>query len=113
MCVIWVFFSDMKVSQVRSQNGKVRYFLPNTYYSCFNESIMFYLYVWCLEPAKKMPKLRDYKRNKINISSNFYPTAIKGWAGLVFTHGVRMGGRSKGQVVGKSLSRWYLRNHMV
>ena len=40
---------------------------------------------------------------------NFYPTALKGCQGIVFSHGVRMGGR----VVGKSLSRLYLRNRKV
>ena len=33
-------------------------------------------------------------------TSHFYPTALKGCVGIVFTHGVRMGG----QTVGKSLS---------
>ena len=27
------------------------------------------------------------------VASNFYPTALKGCRGIVFTHGVRMGGR--------------------
>ena len=40
------------------------------------------------------------------IAHNFYPTAIKGCRGIVFTHGVRMGGWA----VGKSLSGQYLRN---
>ena len=39
----------------------------------------------------------------------FYPTALKGCQGIVFTHDVRMGGR----VAGNSLSRLYLRNRKV
>ena len=39
----------------------------------------------------------------------FYPTALKGCWGIVFTHGVWMGGR----VAGKSLSGLYLRNRTV
>ena len=39
----------------------------------------------------------------------FYPTALKGCRGIVFTHGVRMGGRA----AGKSLSGLYLRNRKV
>ena len=39
----------------------------------------------------------------------FYPTALKGCQGIVFTHGVRMGGRA----VGNSLSGLYLRNRKV
>ena len=38
-----------------------------------------------------------------------YPTALKGCRGIVFTHGVRMGGRA----AGNSLSRLYLRNRKV
>ena len=39
----------------------------------------------------------------------FYPTVLKGCRGIVFTHGVRMGGRA----ADKSLSRLYLRNRKV
>ena len=39
----------------------------------------------------------------------FYPTALKGSQGIVFTHGVQIGG----QAAGKSLSRLYLRNLKV
>ena len=39
----------------------------------------------------------------------FYPPALKGCRGIVFTHGVWMGGR----VAGKSLSGLYLRNRKV
>ena len=35
---------------------------------------------------------------------NFYPTALKGCRGIVFTHGVRMGGRAGGRAAGNSLS---------
>ena len=52
---------------------------------------------------------------------HFYPTALKGCWGIVFTHGVRMGGRAGGRPVGraggraagKSLSGLYLRNRKV
>ena len=40
---------------------------------------------------------------------NFYPTTLKGCQGIVFTHGVRMGGRA----AGNSLSGLYLTNRMV
>ena len=39
----------------------------------------------------------------------FYPTAFKGCRGIVFTHGVRMGGRA----AGNSLFGLYLRNRKV
>ena len=42
-------------------------------------------------------------------NNDFYPTALKGCRGIVFTHGVRMGG----QVGGNSLSGLYLRNRKV
>ena len=32
------------------------------------------------------------------MSSSFYPTALKGCRGIVFTHGVRMGVRAVGKV---------------
>ena len=44
---------------------------------------------------------------------NFYPIALKGCRGIVFTHGVRMGGRVSGQAAGKSLSGLYLKNRKV
>ena len=47
--------------------------------------------------------------NNIEINTSFYPTALKGCQGIVFTHGVRMGRPA----AGKSLSRLYLRNHKV
>ena len=31
----------------------------------------------------------------------FYPTALKGYRGIVFTHGVRMGGRASCRVSGR------------
>ena len=50
-------------------------------------------------------------------SSHFYPTALNGCWGIVFTHGVRMvgrlGGRAGGRAAGNSLSRLYLRNRKV
>ena len=44
---------------------------------------------------------------------SFYPTALKGCRGIVFTHGVRMGGRAGGRAAGNSLSGLYLRNRKV
>ena len=35
-----------------------------------------------------------------NNLNNFYPTALKGCWGIVFTHGVRMGGRASGRAGG-------------
>ena len=32
---------------------------------------------------------------------NFYPTALKGCRGIVFTHGIQMGGRPGGRVGGR------------
>ena len=42
--------------------------------------------------------------------NGFYPTALKVCRGIVFTHGVQMGGRVGGE---KSLSGLYLRNRKV
>ena len=36
-----------------------------------------------------------------NIENSFYPTALKGCRGIVFTHGVRMGGRASGRAGGR------------
>ena len=55
------------------------------------------------------------------VMTGFYPTALKGCWGIVFTHGVRMGGRAGVRVGGrvgdlrreKSLSGLYLRNRKV
>ena len=47
------------------------------------------------------------------IQTVFYPTALKGCQGIVFTHGVRIGSRSDRRAVGKSLSGLYLRNCIV
>ena len=35
--------------------------------------------------------------NQFQIQNPFYPTALKGCRGIVFTHGVRMGGRPGGR----------------
>ena len=43
--------------------------------------------------------------HKMGLGTCFYPTALKGCWGIVFTHG--------GQVAGKSLSGLYLRNRKV
>ena len=53
------------------------------------------------------------KKEAANNVQHFYPTALKGCRGIVFTHGVRMGGRAGRQAAGKSLSGLYLRNHKV
>ena len=44
---------------------------------------------------------------------SFYPTALNGCWGIVFTHGVRMVGRAGGRAAGNSLSGLYLRNRKV
>ena len=36
---------------------------------------------------------------------HFYPTALKGCWGIVFTHGVRMGERAGGRAAGKEFVR--------
>ena len=47
----------------------------------------------------------------------YYPIALKGCRGIVFTHAVRIGGqafdRAVGWEAGKSLFWLYLRNHKV
>ena len=43
----------------------------------------------------------------------YYPTALKSCQGIVFTHGVRMGGQAGGRAAGKSLSGLYLTNRKV
>ena len=52
-----------------------------------------------------------------HVPCDFYPTALKGCQGIVFTHGVRMGGRAGvragGRAAGNSLSGLYLRNRKV
>ena len=45
--------------------------------------------------------------------SAFYPTALKGCRGIVFTHGVRMGRQVGWPAAGNSLSGLYLRNRKV
>ena len=49
------------------------------------------------------------KLETLKIGLSFYPTALKNCWGIVFTHGVWMGGRA----LGKSLSGLYLRNRKV
>ena len=62
-----------------------------------------------------VPELNDFM--KVKTLKVFYPIALKGCQGVVFTHNVRMGGWAGRQVggwlAGKSLSRLYLRNHKV
>ena len=38
---------------------------------------------------------------RVCLNNNYYPTAPKGCRGIVFTHGVRMGGRAGGRPVGQ------------
>ena len=45
----------------------------------------------------------------LNLDYSFYPTALKGCQGIVFTHGVRMDGRA----AGRRLSSLYLGNRKV
>ena len=59
---------------------------------------------------------QSYKFQNLDIMCHldaFYPRALKGCQGIVFTHGLRMGGRVGGQSAGKSLSGLYLRNPKV
>ena len=48
-----------------------------------------------------------------HLNFHVYPTALKGCWGIVFTHGVRMGGCAVGRAAGNSLSGLYLRNCKV
>ena len=49
-----------------------------------------------------LPWRRDVLYKSFLVSKVFYPTALKGCQGIVFTHGVRMGGWTGGRVgVGK------------
>ena len=56
-----------------------------------------------------------YENILVSVSINFYPTALKGCWGIVFStfHPWCLDGRSVGWVVGKGLSGLYLRNHKV
>ena len=56
-----------------------------------------------------MVKLKVVQSTALKVYLHFYPTALKGCRGIVFTHGVRMGGRA----AGNSLSGLYLRNRKV
>ena len=63
---------------------------------------------------EKDPITLDAKKKFLNFQLfHFYPTALKGCQGIVFTHGVRMGGRASGRAARKSLSALYLRNRKV
>ena len=57
--------------------------------------------------------VRFIQCSPVPFSIRFYPTALKGCRGIVFTHGVRMGGRVGGWAAGNSLSGLYLRNRKV
>ena len=46
------------------------------------------------------PKFENFKT-----LSHFYPTALKGCWGIVFTHGVRMGGRAAGKEFVRAVSQ--------
>ena len=80
----------------------------------------------CPDEMEKMAEVVDkigqwilhyYLISGIDKNIYFYPTALKGCWGIVFTHGGRMGGRASGRAGGrsarKSLSGLYLRNHKV
>ena len=56
---------------------------------------------------------QDIFSTRLYFNKPFYPTALNGCWGIVFTHGVRMVGRAGGQAAGNSLSGLYLRNHKV
>ena len=55
----------------------------------------------------------DIKIFKTRKNQFYYPTALKGCRGIVFTHDVQMGGRAGWRAAGKSLSGLYLRNCKV
>ena len=71
-------------------------FFTNEYLVCISKMVRILAFCW------------------ITYSASFYPTAC--W-GIVFTHGVRMGGpagrRPVGQAAGKRLSGLYLSNRRV
>ena len=46
--------------------------------------------------AAKVPKPAYFRPKKESVTFPFYPTPLKGCRGIVFTHGVRMGGRVGG-----------------
>ena len=76
---------------------------------------MFFAYLQlvnlCIQAVRILHKLVSFLAvPKINpCIVVFYPTALKDCRGIVFTHGVRMGGWT----VGKSLSVLYFRNRKV
>ena len=67
---------------------------------------------WKINYSPLQPLLREKKfgtawlgsdnRMSVNVGEafSFYPTALKGCWGIVFTHGVRMGGRASGRAGG-------------
>ena len=61
---------------------------------------------------KRFSSYLTERYQSVKIGSTFYPTALKGCWGIVFTHGVRMDGRASGRAAGNSLSRLYLRNRV-
>ena len=51
--------------------------------------------------------------NLKGLSKTVFITAVKGCQGIVFAHGVQMGGRAGVWASGKSLSGLYLRNRKM
>ena len=64
-------------------------------------------------PQEDMARGKSSSLHSSSVFHHFYPTALKGCRGIVFTHGVRMGGRAGGRAAGNCLSGLYLRNRKV
>ena len=65
-------------------------------------------HVMAMHTGKSHGGMEDSRPDNSTVKG-FYPTALKGCRGIVFTHGVRMGGRA----AGNSLPGLYLRNRKV
>ena len=50
-----------------------------------------------LDSRSDLPPDPPYGSNWGHKMTHFYPTTLKGCRGIVFTHGVRMGGRAGGR----------------
>ena len=51
-------------------------------------------------------RLKMERNSARHVKIHFYPTALKGCRGIVFTHGVRIGGRSGGWLGGGKKFVW-------
>ena len=68
-----------------------------------------YLCMGCILLSHSIPVSKPHYFCWYEKTCHFYPTALKGCRGIVFTHGIWMGG----WVRGRSLSDLYLRNRKV